>query len=94
MSKADCYNVLKVASPDDIMDTKEYPLNSRKVEVLYVVIINEPGAVQKKTCTTNHYTDGRQHNIIPIYISQSYHDVLSKMRQNGPISELQSFTVV
>lgn len=42
----------------------EYPLDSRN-EVLFDDVINEPRAVQKKVA--NHYTDGRQHNISPIY---------------------------
>ena len=30
----------------------------------------------------NHWTDGRHHQISPIYLSQSYYDVPQKIRQN------------
>lgn len=79
LSKKVGYDILKVESPDNILDTKEYPLDSRKV-VIFDDVINEPTHVQKKIA--NHYTDGRQHNISPIYISQSYYDVPSKVRHN------------
>ena len=30
----------------------------------------------------NHWTDGRHHNISPIYLSQSYYDTPKKLRLN------------
>lgn len=59
-------NVLKVTSPDNIMDTKKFALDNRKV-VLFDDVVDKPDAVQKKIA--NYYTDGRQQNIIRIYIS-------------------------
>ena len=33
----------------------------------------------------NHFTDGRYHKISPIYLTQSYYDVLQKLRQIAPL---------
>lgn len=60
------------------MDTKKCLLDYKKVVVLDDVI-NKPGAMQNKIA--NRYTDGRQQSINQIYISQSYNDVPSKLRQ-------------
>lgn len=73
------YDVLEIKGPKDIMDTGEYPEGNRKV-VVFDDLINAPEKVQGKIA--NHFTDGRHHQISPIYLSQSYYDVPQKLRQN------------
>lgn len=61
-----------------ITHTKEYPLDNRKV-VIFDDVMNKQSAIQKNIFC--HYTDGKQQNINPIYLSQSY-DCPSKIRHN------------
>ena len=48
--------------------------------VVFDDLINAPDVTQKKIA--NHFTDGRHHNISPIYLSQSYYDTPKKIRIN------------
>ena len=73
------YPVMDIKSEDEIMDTSEYPIDNRKV-VIFDDLVNAPEKVQNKIA--NHFTDGRHHNISPIYLTQSYYDVPQKLRQN------------
>ena len=73
------YNVLEIGSGEDIKDTSEYPEGNRKI-VVFDDLINAGEKLQNKIA--NHFTDGRQHQISPIYLSQSYYDVPQKLRQN------------
>ena len=73
------YNVLKLLGQYDIMDTSEYSINNRKV-VVFDDLVNAPEKIQNKIA--NHYTDGRHHNISPIYLSHSYYDTPKKLRLN------------
>lgn len=75
ISKKVGYNTLEVSFPSDTLNTKNYPLSDRNV-VIFDDIINEPAGTQKTIA--NHYTDGRQRSISPIYISQSYYDIPNK----------------
>ena len=43
-------------------------------------LINASERIQNKI--SNHFTDGRHHQISPIYLSQSYYDVPQKLRHN------------
>ena len=70
---------LELHSPEEIMDTSEYPSNNRKV-VVFDDLVNAPDRIQSKIA--NHWTDGRHHGISPIYLSQSYYDVPQKIRLN------------
>ena len=79
ISKKVGYEVLELHSPDEIMDTSEYPSNNRKV-VVFDDLVNAPDRIQSKIA--NHWTDGRHHGISPIYLSQSYYDVPQKIRLN------------
>ena len=72
ISKKVGYEVLELHSPEEIMDTSEYPSNNRKV-VVFDDLVNAPDRIQSKIA--NHWTDGRHHGISPIYLSQSYYDV-------------------
>ena len=73
------YPVLEVNGPEDIKNTTDYPLGNRKI-VVFDDVINAPEKIQKKIA--NHWTDGRHHNISPIYLSQSYYDTPKKLRLN------------
>ena len=73
------YSVLEIKDPDDIMDTSEYPEGNRKV-VIFDDLVNAPEKVQSKIA--NHFTDGRHHQISPIYLTQSYYDTPQKLRLN------------
>ena len=77
ISKKVGYEVLELHSPEEIMDTSEYPSNNRKV-VVFDDLVNAPDRIQSKIA--NHWTDGRHHGISPIYLSQSYYDVPQKIR--------------
>ena len=79
ISKKIGYNVLVFKSGDDIMDTKDYPHNNRKI-VVFDDLVNSSDRIQSKMA--NHFTDGRHHGISPIYLSQSYYDVPQKIRLN------------
>ena len=79
ISKKVGYEVLEIHSPEEIMDTSEYPSNNRKV-VVFDDLVNAPDRIQSKIA--NHWTDGRHHGISPIYLSQSYYDVPQKIRLN------------
>ena len=79
ISKKVGYEVLELHSPEEIMDTSEYPSNNRKV-VVFDDLVNAPDRIQSKIA--NHWTDGRHHGISPIYLSQSYYDVPQKVRLN------------
>ena len=72
--------MLEIKSADEIMDTKDYPNDGRKI-VVFDDLINCGDKIQSKIA--NHYTDGRHHNISPIYLSQSYYDVPQKIRLNS-----------
>ena len=73
------YSVLEIKDPDGIMDTSEYPEGNRKV-VIFDDLVNAPEKVQSKIA--NHFTDGRHHQISPIYLTQSYYDTPQKLRLN------------
>lgn len=75
ISKKVGYNILEISHQWHL----RHPLGDRKL-VIFDYIINEPAGAQAKIA--NHFTDGRQHNFSPVYISQSYNDVPSKIRQN------------
>ena len=60
------YDIMEVKSQDDIMDTCEYPSNNRKI-VVFDDLVNAPERIENKI--VNHFTDGRHHQISPIYIS-------------------------
>ena len=79
ISKQVGYDVLEIKWADDIKDTSEYPNNNRKV-VFFDDLINASERIQNKI--SNHFTDGRHHQISPIYLSQSYYDVPQKLRHN------------
>ena len=65
------YSVLEIDEPEEIKNTNEYFSNNRKI-VVFDDVINAPEKIQK--IIANHWTDGRHHNISPIYLSQSYYD--------------------
>ena len=73
------YRVLEIGGPDEIKNTNEYPSGNRKI-VVFDDLVNALEKIQ--TQIVNHWTDGRDHGISPIYPSQSYYDVLEKLRQN------------
>ena len=73
------YPVLEIGSAVDIKDTSKYPDNNRKV-VIFDDLVNAPAKIQNKIA--NHFTDGRNHKISPIYLTQSYYDVRPKFRNN------------
>ena len=73
------YDIMEVKGQDEIMDTCEYPSKNRKI-VVFDDLVNAPERIQNKIA--NHFTDGRHHQISPIYISQSYYDVPQKIRLN------------
>ena len=62
------YPVLEIGSADDIKDTSEYSNNNRNV-VVFDDPINAPNKIQNKIA--NIYTDGRHHQISPIYLHDS-----------------------
>ena len=74
------YNVMEIKTADEIMDTEDYTNNNRKI-VVFDDLINCCDKIQSKIA--NHFTDGRHHNISPIYLSQSYYDVPQKIRLNS-----------
>ena len=73
------YPVLEVGGPDEIKNTTDYSSDNWKI-VVFDDVINAPEKIQKKIA--NHWTDGRQHGISPIYLSQSYYDTPKKLRLN------------
>ena len=73
------YPVLEIGGPEEIKNTTEYSTDNRKI-VVFDDVINAPEKIQKKIA--NHWTDGRHHNISPIYLSQSYYDTPQKLRLN------------
>ena len=73
------YDVLTMGDSEDILDTSEYPENMRNI-VVFDDLVNASNEVQNRIA--NHYTDGRHHNISPVYLSQSYYDVPQKLRLN------------
>lgn len=73
------YNILEISGENEILNTNEYPMNNRKV-VVFDDLLGACEKVQNKIA--NHYTDGRHHNISPIYLSQSYYHVPQKLRLN------------
>ena len=72
-------DVLEIKNPNDIMNTEEYPEGIRKV-VIFDDLINAADNIQSKIA--NHFTDGRHHQISPIYLTQSYYDTPQKLRLN------------
>ena len=79
VSKKVGYQVMEIKGPDEILDTNKYPNYNRKI-VIFDDLINAPDKIQSKIA--NHFTDGRHHNISPVYITQSYYDTPQKLRQN------------
>ena len=79
ISKKIGYNVLEYKNGDEIMDTKDYPSDNRKV-VVFDDLVNCNDKIQSKIAS--HFTDGRHHGISPVYLSQSYYDVPQKIRLN------------
>ena len=73
------YQVLEIGGPEEIKNTNEYPSENRKI-VVFDDLLNAPEKIQK--IIANHWTDGRHHNISPIYLSQSYYDTPQKLRLN------------
>ena len=73
------YNVLEIGGEADILNTADYPEGNRKV-VIFDDLVNAEKSVQAKIA--NHFTDGRHHNISPIYLTQSYYDTPQKLRLN------------
>ena len=73
------YPVLELGGEEDIPDTNEYQQDNRKI-VVFDDLMNASKPVQNRIA--NHWTDGRHHQISPIYLSQSYYDVPQKIRQN------------
>jgi len=73
------YEVLTMGNSEDILDTTEYPENMRNI-VVFDDLVNASNEVQNRIA--NHYTDGRHHNVSPVYLSQSYYDVPQKLRLN------------
>ena len=69
------YTVLEIDEPENIKNTNEYPSENRKI-VVFDDVLNAPEKIQNKIA--NHFTDGRHHNISPIYLSQSYYDTPKK----------------
>ena len=72
-------DVLEIMDPDVILNTNEYPEGNRKI-VIFDDLVNAPQNIQSKI--SNHFTDGRHHQISPIYLSQSYYDTPLKVRLN------------
>ena len=72
------YDVLEVKGEDDIIDTREYP-KGRKI-VIFDDLINAPEKVQSKIA--NHFTEGRNQQISPIYLTQSYYKTPQEVRLN------------
>ena len=72
-------DVFEIKDPDNIMDTREYPEGIRKV-VIFDDLVNAADNIQSKIA--NHFTDGRHHQISPIYLTQSYFDTPLKLRLN------------
>ena len=79
ISKQVGYQILEIGVENEIRDTEEYPNTNRKI-VIFDDLVNASEKTQKKIA--NHFTDGRHHQISPIYISQSYYDVNPKLRLN------------
>ena len=73
------YDVLEIKGQDEIMDTTSYPQHNRKI-VIFDDLVNAPPCIQSKIA--NHFTDGRHHQISPIYLTQSYYDTPQKLRLN------------
>lgn len=73
------YDVLTMGNSEDILDTTEYPENMRNI-VIFDDLVNASNEVQNRIA--NHYTDGRHHNVSPVYLTQSYYDVPQKLRLN------------
>ena len=72
------YQVMEIKGPDEILDTNEYQNDNRKI-VIFDDLVNAPEKIQSKIA--NHFTDGRHHNISPIYLTQSYYNTPQKLRQ-------------
>ena len=72
-------DVLEIKEEGDIMDTSEYPEGNRKI-VIFDDLVNAPQNIQSKIA--KHFTDGRLHQISPIYLTQSYYDTPQKVRLN------------
>ena len=73
------YQVLEIGGPEEIKNTNEYPSENRKI-VVFDDLLNATEKIRKNIA--NHWTDGRHHNISPIYLSQSYYDTPQKLRLN------------
>ena len=79
ISKRVGYNVMEIGGELDILNTGDYPESGRKI-VIFDDMVNAEKSVQAKIA--NHFTDGRHHNISPIYLTQSYYDTPQKLRLN------------
>ena len=71
--------ILEILTEDEIKATNEYPDFSRII-VVFDDLVNASDATQKKIA--NHFTDGRHHNISPIYLSQAYYNTPKNIRIN------------
>ena len=78
ISKKVKYPVLEILPSDKFMNTSEYPKNNRKI-VIFDDLINYSKEQDK---IANHFSDGRHQNISTCYLSQSYHDLDPKIRNN------------
>ena len=66
--------------PENILATNEYAQDNRKI-VIFDDLVNAPDKIQKRIAF--NFTDGRHHNISPVYVSQTYFDVPQKIRLNS-----------
>ena len=62
--------------PHNISQTSEYD-NTSKQLIIFDDIINQPKHIQN--IISNYYTDGRHHNLSPIYLAQHYTDIPVKI---------------
>ena len=69
------YDVLEIKGQDEIRDTTDYQEGNRKI-VIFDDLVNAPACIRSKIA--NHFTDGRHHQISPIYLTQSYYDTPQK----------------
>ena len=63
------YDFMEIRTQDEIMERSEHPVGNRKI-VVFDDIVNASDKIQSKVA--NYFTDGR-HDIILIYLSQSYY---------------------
>ncbi len=63
-----------------ILTADQYPIDNRKL-IIYDDLMNAPSKTQDKITTA--FTNGRHHNISPMYLSQSYYAIPQKIRLNA-----------